>query len=203
MANRTNSYHHLNLREDLVRAGCAFVAEHGHEELSVRMLAKQVGVSAGAPYHHFADRRALLIAIALEGYRQLTAIGDEPGVDALTAERRLFLMCRNFLNFAASAPRLFTLMYESELTRPVVDPQLAHAQRKGYELIRQAVVEYRGGRKDEDIGVMIATLWSAIYGFALLRSRAMIQPDNEIIDPASEDLADAIVRNAIRLVRDL
>ncbi|GLS99153.1 hypothetical protein GCM10007897_05320 [Sphingobium jiangsuense] len=50
---------------------------------------------------------------------------------------------------------------------------------------------------------MIATLWSAIYGFALLRSRAMIQPDNEIIDPASEDLADAIVRNAIRLVRDL
>ena len=68
---RQNSYHKENLRQDLIDAGLAYVKAQGHASLSVRTLAQKVGVSPGAPYHHFPDRRSLLLAIAGEGFKDL------------------------------------------------------------------------------------------------------------------------------------
>lgn len=62
------SYHHGNLRTVLIEVGIAMLQEEGVEALSLRMLAKRVGVSHNAPYMHFADKEALLAAIAEQGF---------------------------------------------------------------------------------------------------------------------------------------
>ncbi|RZF61155.1 TetR/AcrR family transcriptional regulator [Sphingomonas populi] len=197
MARGDGSYHREDLRSELLAAARQFVSDHGHEGLSVRKLAQIVGVSAGAPYHHFPDRRSLLLAVALEGYDEMNALGKRASDTAVPGRDQLFAMSHSFLVFAARHSRLFELMYESELTRPKVDPMIGIAQRKGFEILHEGVVTTLGADTQADVGVRVATLWSTIYGFALLRDRHMMAPHDEISEPRSERTADAIIWHAI------
>ena len=63
-----SSYHHGDLRAALVKAAAAEIERSGYENLSLRELAESLGVSRAAPYRHFADRRALLAAVAADGF---------------------------------------------------------------------------------------------------------------------------------------
>lgn len=71
------SYHHGALREALLSASLQLVDAEGINAVSLRRVAREPGVSPGAPYHHFPDRASLLAALAVQGYqllaRELTA----------------------------------------------------------------------------------------------------------------------------------
>src|SRR5258708_21158736 len=69
MANAT--YHHGNLRMECVRAAMEVLEEGGETALSLRAVGRRVGVSPAAPYRHYADREALVSAVAAVGYREL------------------------------------------------------------------------------------------------------------------------------------
>lgn len=70
---RRRTYHHGNLRAALVETAVRLVQREGIEALSLRSVARLAGVSAAAPYRHFADKRALLAAVAEEGFRLLAS----------------------------------------------------------------------------------------------------------------------------------
>ncbi len=61
-------YHHGNLRTALLAQAEKTVRERGVQDLSLRELAREVGVSHGAPRRHFPDRQALLNALAESGF---------------------------------------------------------------------------------------------------------------------------------------
>ena len=174
MASKEKPYHREDLRGDLLRAGRAYIAEHGHHSLSVRTLAQTVGVSPGAPYHHFRDRRSLLRALAIDGYTELTNAAKEATVCGDPKER-LIRMGMQFVDFATANPQLLELMYESELTSPGPDPELVPYQDMGHEGLVKPVREALQGYSEEEIEVRVLALWSAIYGFASLRRKHMIQ----------------------------
>jgi len=69
--NTRETYHHGDLRNALVQAGTQMLAETGVDGLSMRRVAAQLGVSHNAPYQHFADKEAILAAIAVQGFRAL------------------------------------------------------------------------------------------------------------------------------------
>src|SRR5271154_5589546 len=69
----TRPYHHGNLRAALLREAQRTVRERGAQDLSLRELARAVGVSHGAPRRHFPDRQALLDALAEAGFERLGA----------------------------------------------------------------------------------------------------------------------------------
>ena len=190
--------HREDLRGELLAAAVALVEREGHEGLSMRKLADEVGVSPGAPYHHFADRRALLTAVALEGYRamlNLTAVSEGGGEDA---RANLFNTFVSFIRFAEEHPHMFTLMYESELVRPKLSPELAGAQEVGFQFLRALVAKVTGHLTEDERAVRIATIWSAVFGFALQSNRAMIRAYP--LEPAPDQLAPEIVRQALRLI---
>src|ERR1700753_53209 len=64
------SYHHGDLREALIQAALREAEQGGPEAISIKALAKTIGVSQPAPYRHFADRDALLVAVTAEAFRQ-------------------------------------------------------------------------------------------------------------------------------------
>lgn len=198
MQKQPSSYHKEDLKGDLIKAATAYVTEFGHDDLSVRKLAKIVGVSPGAPYHHFPDRRSLLLAVALEGYRNLITLAriDE----SASARDQLICLAVDILNFANHNQRLFDLMYQSELTRPELDPEIAAAQLRGFEKLQSAVTALNPNLDRSEISIRIANLWSAIYGFALLRQSHMIQPGWELIDPYSERTTLNFVEHAVRVI---
>src|SRR5258708_39893810 len=68
-----HAYHHGDLRDALVQAALREAEQGGPEAISIKALAKRLGVSQPAPYRHFADREALLAAVTGEGFRQFSA----------------------------------------------------------------------------------------------------------------------------------
>ena len=83
-----NAYHHGDLRDALVQAALAEAEHGGPEAISLKALAKKLGVSQPAPYQHFADREALLEAVTAEAFRQFNAMlreVDRKAIEAIEA----------------------------------------------------------------------------------------------------------------------
>ena len=94
-------YHHGDLPAALLDAALALL-EAG-EPLSLRAVARRAGVSPTAPYRHYADKEALLAALATYGFAQLA--------DRLDAAAELTDMAEQYVAFALAHPGLFRLMY--------------------------------------------------------------------------------------------
>lgn len=81
-APKRRDYHHGDLRRALLDASLACIAEHGEKEFTLRDVARRVGVAPSAPYRHFADKDALLTAIAAECAERLGAAMDQATAEA-------------------------------------------------------------------------------------------------------------------------
>ncbi|MFE3170101.1 TetR/AcrR family transcriptional regulator [Amycolatopsis sp. NPDC059090] len=112
MEDETAPYHHGNLRSGLLGLAERALEEGGVAGLSLRGLARELGVSHSAPRQHFADKQALLDALVLRGLRRL---GDEldEGLRRATGgfEERLVAFARAYVGFAARSPALLALMF--------------------------------------------------------------------------------------------
>src|ERR1700722_1141062 len=106
MQNRTG-YHHGALREALLIAAEKILREQGLADLSLRAIAREAGVSHGAPGYHFPDLAALLSELAAVGFQRL-ADALKPALDR-SGEKR-FGAERVYVAFALENPALFTLM---------------------------------------------------------------------------------------------
>ncbi|NED97367.1 TetR/AcrR family transcriptional regulator [Phytoactinopolyspora alkaliphila] len=94
------------------------IESEGIAAVSLRRVAREAGVSPGAPYHHFADRSALLAALSADGFELLATRliaarrAGSGGVGALSA------LVQAYVDFARSEPGYFRLMFRPELSEP-------------------------------------------------------------------------------------
>lgn len=150
------TYHHGDLRTALVTAALTLL-EAGEGPPSLREVARAAGVSAMAPYRHFADRAALLAAVADEGFgalrTRLLAADDVP--DSRTA---LVAQGRAYVDFALAHPALFRLMFSREKAGGVPEGETA------YTVLANRVAQIAPDRAE------VATLaaWGLVHGLATL-----------------------------------
>ena len=106
------SYHHTNLRQALLDQAFAVVAERGLEGLSVRELARTVGVSTAAPFRHFKNRQALIVAMAELAAASLRASFLQALKDCapLPPLERFAALGRAYVQWAAAEPVYFRVM---------------------------------------------------------------------------------------------
>jgi AcrR family transcriptional regulator len=104
-------YHHGDLRSALLAAAERTLREKGVAALSLRELAREIGVSHAAPGRHFRDKQALLNALALSGYDRLARELDAANDPTLPLEPRLTAVARAYLAFAIDNAELLELMY--------------------------------------------------------------------------------------------
>jgi AcrR family transcriptional regulator len=188
-------YHRENLRRDLLDAGRDYVKAHGHHDLSIRTLAQKVGVSPGAPYHHFPDRRSFLLALALDGFENLQDGVSEENLDDCDPVAFVKATASNFVKFSLENPHMLELMYESELTRPSIDPQLQKYQelshRRGADLLKKFLPNI----SDREADLRNMALWTSIYGLVSMINKGIIRPFGE--EPFSlEEISDWVVGRA-------
>ena len=175
-----SSYHHGDLRAALIKAATAEIERGGYENLSLRELADSVGVSRGAPYRHFADRRALLAAVAADGFERLTAIYRKAMMGSgKTPQDRLAAAGRGYLRFAAERPQMFRLMFVSDLlgggTVPP-DAALAKAAGESYFVFERFVAATLDNPDDRTVKAAAIKIMSTGFGFALLRMNNRVKP---------------------------
>ena len=113
------AYHHGNLRAALLAQAERDVREHGVERMSLRELARQVGVSHAAPRRHFADRQALLDALAEAGFARLGAeLRDAMQRAGDQFEPRLQATASAYVRFATRDAALLELMFAGKHKQP-------------------------------------------------------------------------------------
>ena len=166
------TYYGGDLRRDLLDAALELIAREGPSAVSLRSLARRLGVSHAAPANHFPDKAALFTAIAVEGFRLLaTAIEDgtgEQGPEA-SAGQRLRAAGRAYTSFALSHRAHFEVMWQRDLLHQD-DPQLEAAADATFALLLGRVrdVQAEGWAPGTDPQVVAYLAWSVVHGLATL-----------------------------------
>jgi AcrR family transcriptional regulator len=188
-------YHHGSLRTALLTEAERTVRERGAQQLSLRELARAVGVSHAAPRRHFPDRQALLDALAQAGFERLgadlRAAHDSAGADF---QRRLQAAAAAYVRFATRDAALLELMFAGKQREHSDTMRLAaeNAFSVMLELIEQGQSE---GALDhgepERVGLV---LFATIQGVAALVTGNMIQTDH--VDQLLHDAIDRFLRGS-------
>lgn len=158
-------YHHGDLRETLLDAAEALLAQRGASALSLRDVARGAGVSHAAPYHHFAGLPELLAALAERSFQQLGA-AMQAGVDAHPADAReqLLAIAAAYVDFARRRPARFRLMFGPVLASRRQHPGLDRAAEASFRVLLDAATRF-----DAASGPLIAlTGWSLAHGLSHL-----------------------------------
>jgi AcrR family transcriptional regulator len=114
----TRPFHHGNLRAVLLEQAEVMLRDSGVDGLSLRELARQAGVSHGAPRSHFIDKRALLDALAERGFDRLTERVASVLAERATFEERFRLVGRAYVEFGVDDAALMELMFAAQLDDP-------------------------------------------------------------------------------------
>ena len=114
---RPSGHHHGDLRNALEQAALELVAEKGPHGFSLNEASRRAGVSVAAPYKHFADREALLAALAETGYReQRKRFAAAVESDSATSRQiSLAAFAAAYVRFAAQEPALFDVTFYAGL----------------------------------------------------------------------------------------
>lgn len=112
-------FHHGNLRAALLEAAEKTLRQQGIDALSLRDLARQVGVSHGAPRSHFIDRQALLDALAVRGFGRLSSeLAEAIATGADDFQQCLRLVATAYVRFAVTDAALMDLMFTAKNAAP-------------------------------------------------------------------------------------
>jgi AcrR family transcriptional regulator len=166
------TYYGGDLRRDLLDAALELIAREGPSAVSLRSLAKRLGVSHAAPANHFPDKAALFTAIAAEGFELLGAATINatvrPGPDA-TAGRRFRATGRAYTGFALAHPAHFAVMWQRDLLHSD-DPALCAASEATFALLLAGVrdVQAEGWAAGTDPQTVAFLAWSVVHGLATL-----------------------------------
>jgi AcrR family transcriptional regulator len=162
-------YHHGDLRAALIRSGLELLRTGGPDALSLRAVARAAGVSQAAPYRHFADRRALVAAVAEEGFRRLHAAMLEA---IRSGEGRLGFkrVAIAYVRFAHENPAEYRIMFGPELAGQDDLPDLQATSRAVLDFVAQgiAALQAAGLVGAGDPGALAATVWAMLHGLVML-----------------------------------
>lgn len=159
-------YHHGNLREALFEAALTILARDGADALSMRTLAKELGVTSAAPYAHFKSKTDILARVAEHGFQQLTFAMIDAATGFAAPKARLEKMIVAFLDFSVRERSLFTIMFARDGAMFKDEPTLSMTAGKSYGLILSTLTAM--DLHDEAARSAAMSLWAMMYGTAEL-----------------------------------
>jgi AcrR family transcriptional regulator len=183
-----NTYHHGDLRDALVQAALQEAEQGGPEAISIKALAKQLGVSQPAPYRHFADRDALLEAVTTEAFRQFNAV-LRASISKPSQQSKLSRLAQAALAFGLRRNGIYRLMFASRtMACAAKDSELHDTAAETFGLVLEALEAPAVGLLRERQALKI---WASLHGVVMLAEQGMLT--GEVAHISREELVEEIV----------
>jgi AcrR family transcriptional regulator len=166
-----------DLREACIAEGLRIVAEQGIEALSLREVARRLGVSHQAPYKHFPSRDHILAEMVRQSYvsfadflRNRPVTGEPPG--------DLAAMGQAYLEYALSHPLQYRLMFGTPLPEPAEHPEMLEEARHAFRMLRRGVADVHamtsGAGPHERTDYDALFIWATLHGLAMIMQSTVL-----------------------------
>ena len=156
------TYHHGNLKEELIACACKLCDRDGYTKLSIRSLAKESGVSQTAPYRHFETKECVYAAVATVGFKKLNELVFFDSPKKIT-KTKLVANASKYIEFGLKNANTYDLMFGTAVGNFADYPDLLKSANETYDNMKDSFASLA-----DDSGQIIAfkciTLWSMLHG---------------------------------------
>lgn len=196
-------YHHGDLRRALLDSATVILTETGRWDFSLREVARRAGVSHAASYRHFADKEALIAALAATGFETLHSHLNAAVSEASGPIETLRAIGQAYVGFGVARPALYRLMFGQAL--PSIEglpPAVLAVLTEARAVLKGVILD--GARSgafavdpgdEQEMAVAVVTAWSLVHGFTLLTIDRAV--DREIRPQMIDALAARVTERLI------
>ena len=185
------SYHHGNLKQELIDCACKLCERDGYTKLSIRTLAKESGVSQTAPYRHFETKEALYASVAKDGFNKLSK-AIHVDVDKKVTKKQIVDMAIKYIEFGLKNANTYDLMFGTAVGNFAEYPELLESANSSYENFRSGFSQLANDN-DEVIAFKCITLWSMVHGLVGILRKAQVVADEPMVNPEAGPMSSAIL----------
>lgn len=186
------------LRDDIVSAAVEILETTGNPEaITLRAVARQVGIAAPSIYGHFADRDAIIEAVVIEGFTRLTRVSREALAGSADPVESLRLGCDAYLRFGVEHPNVYQLMFTCGAVLPSNSPPISlEAGLQAFDVMVGAIeaVQAAGRSEPGDAFADATAMWVALHGMNTLMANLPLFPW-----PERDALLDSLITRLARL----
>ncbi|QMV19946.1 TetR family transcriptional regulator [Granulicella sp. 5B5] len=173
---RDEQYHHGDLRRALMQVALEALSGPEPHVLSFRDLARKLGVTTAAPYHHFKDRSELLVTLATEGFHLLFDSLSNAAAQGDTYPQKSTELTLAYLHFARTQVGYYRAMFLPEV-RAAADakPEFKSAANLGFNLVCNVIAEANPEFSAPQVSERAVSLWSLLHGMIVLSSSGILK----------------------------
>lgn len=175
MADQT--YHHTNLRQELIEAGIKCINTHGYEQLSLRKIAKECNVSHNAPYRHFKDKDELLTAMQDYVEEKFSNVLKKNSPDS-EENYSMINFGKAYVTFFAENPEYYKFIFSRDSIHILlyVEDSLLPSNFTPYNIFFEQAMKHFSVHKipKEQQLIALTSMWSTVHGLAGLATMSSI-----------------------------
>ena len=190
---RPDRYHHGDLRRALLQEAVRTIGKNGVDGLTLRTVGSSLGVSRTALYRHFADKAALLAAVAADGFRTLRVDLGEAWQRRGRGRAGFEAMGIAYVRFALAHPSHYRVMFGADI--PGADnPELTQEGAGAFQVLVDAVIalqQLKLARQDEP-RQMALFIWATVHGVAMLALDGRLGPEPAVVNRLIEYTIDRL-----------
>ncbi|NKB34850.1 MAG: TetR family transcriptional regulator [Pseudomonadales bacterium] len=176
---KTHRYHHGNVKEALIDVAMKLIESNEVELLSLRRLAKEVGVTPSAVYNHFSDKNALMLAIKIRLYDEFNKFFESRSSKSDDPEQALLEVCLAYYHFSQVYPSRFHFLFSSILPMEWSTPEMVEISCrtlvKSRKLVLDTYDKYKVPCTEESVVNTTLLIWSQLHGIVALKKSGSIK----------------------------
>ena len=172
------SYHHGNVKLALVQAAIHLLRDEPVQNLSLRRLAKEVGITPTAVYNHFSDKDALIAAIKQESFENFNEFLRNQCADIDDPEKILMQLGIAYYRFSKQFPSQFDVLFNYTIQPEANTEELIETACQSQDLLKEvikAILIKRDKKFNENVLIKASILaWTQIHGLVTLTASGSI-----------------------------
>jgi len=193
----------VNLRERILECALHYIEDEGVENISLRHIARKLGISHSAPYRHFTTKDYLILELANIGYKIFAEYlhdkeMQENEVSNMELEACFVVNGKKYIDFALQHPTYYKLMFISPLPNPQDHPELYTNAMGAFDCFKVHIqrLQDRGIFRKKNLSAAVLLAWSNVHGLASLILTDKLYPLNldekALTDTIDENLQDIL-----------